>query len=571
VAVTLREILELHVFRDAEIVANADQVDREVRWVHIGEVPDIHHFIKGGELLLTSGLNLDMPPTRQREYVDNLVKAGAAAVAVQLGRVFDDLPAPLVERAASAGLPLIVFRRKTRFLEVTEEVHAAIVNRHYRLLQQAEQVGRDLAELAVAGAKPWEIVQRLATVIESPVVLENAAHEVVSSSRPDGLLDRILDEWAAHSRIGHTTSHGVGVNTQKFADHDCVWTEIIVRRETWGRLHLIAGSGRRADELTRLAVDRAGSAIALSLHVQRDWDYLSDTARDALVTDVVEGRCWSVTELNRRAQALGANFAERELAAVVLELDNLSAVAAERDLSEAQRQSLRGSALRITRDCLRKAHITNLSTVHGDRILALVGVPTDSDFKTATTDALAAVIDSCRRELGGIKAFAGVSGRSADGGLNMIFVEADEAIAAATPSDDGRTVFHFGEIGLNGLLMRLADGPVLARFVEGELKPLLDNDARSAHQLTPTLRAYLDANGNKAKAATTLSIGRRSLYHRLTRIGRFLQRDVDDPDVRIRLALALRGLDVLRGRSAGRLLDRAGKKSPSTASGWTRR
>ena len=43
--------------------------------------------------------------------------------------------------------------------------------------------------------------------------------------------------------------------------------------------------------------------------------------------------------------------------------------------------------------------------------------------------------------------------------------------------------------------------PLWSRFVETELGPLLEHDARRSLQLLPTLRAYLEHGTNKSAAA----------------------------------------------------------------------
>ena len=40
------------------LVAGEDGLDRPVRWVHVAEVPDIATLLRGGELVLTTGIGL---------------------------------------------------------------------------------------------------------------------------------------------------------------------------------------------------------------------------------------------------------------------------------------------------------------------------------------------------------------------------------------------------------------------------------------------------------------------------------------------------------------------------------
>lgn len=49
-------------------------------------------------------------------------------------------------------------------------------------------------------------------------------------------------------------------------------------------------------------------------------------------------------------------------------------------------------------------------------------------------------------------------------------------------------------------------------------------------------------------AARELFIERRTLYHRIDSIGKLLGRDLGNADTRLRLSVALRGLDLLQTR-----------------------
>ncbi|MFE0338227.1 PucR family transcriptional regulator ligand-binding domain-containing protein, partial [Streptomyces sp. NPDC058955] len=107
--ITVQRALELPGLRSGlpEVVAGADRLQRTVRWVHAGEVPNIASLLKGGELLLTTGLGLGTRPAEQRAFVRRLADRGIAALVVELGPRFARLPATIVETARAAGLPLV--------------------------------------------------------------------------------------------------------------------------------------------------------------------------------------------------------------------------------------------------------------------------------------------------------------------------------------------------------------------------------------------------------------------------------------------------------------------------------
>jgi purine catabolism regulator len=152
-----------------------------------------------------------------------------------------------------------------------------------------------------------------------------------------------------------------------------------------------------------------------------------------------------------------------------------------------------------------------------------------------------------------VELVAGASGETAPDALPKAV---DEAMAAlAVGRQDGRTgrLRHFGELGTYQLLLRLAQGPDLAQFVESELRGLLDHDARARTRLLPTLRTYLEHAGRKSDTIRALGIQRRTLYARLAKLEGLLGRDLDMQDSRTRLTLALQGLELLEMRTRATL------------------
>jgi hypothetical protein len=130
--ITLREILELDAVRRGlpRVVACADLLDRPVRWVHAVELTeDVGRLLRGGELVLSTGIALPESASGLAAYVAELSSAGVAGLAIELGRRYAGaLPAPLVAAAVSSGVVLIEFRREVAFVEITEAVHTQIID-----------------------------------------------------------------------------------------------------------------------------------------------------------------------------------------------------------------------------------------------------------------------------------------------------------------------------------------------------------------------------------------------------------------------------------------------------------
>ncbi len=128
---TLREVLDLDVVRRGApfVVAGAARLDVPVRWVHAVELTDIGRLLRGGELVLSTGIALPDSATGLAEYVGALANVGVAGLAVELGRRYAAaLPPALVAAAEARSLPLVELRREVAFIEITEAVHARIID-----------------------------------------------------------------------------------------------------------------------------------------------------------------------------------------------------------------------------------------------------------------------------------------------------------------------------------------------------------------------------------------------------------------------------------------------------------
>jgi hypothetical protein len=128
---TLREVLDLAVVRrgSPHVVAAAGRLDVPVRWVHALELTDVGRLLRGGELVLSTGIALPESPSELAEYVASLAQVGVAGLAVELGRRYTGaLPSALVAAAEARSVPLVELRREVAFIEITEAVHARIID-----------------------------------------------------------------------------------------------------------------------------------------------------------------------------------------------------------------------------------------------------------------------------------------------------------------------------------------------------------------------------------------------------------------------------------------------------------
>jgi purine catabolism regulator len=121
------------------------------------------------------------------------------------------------------------------------------------------------------------------------------------------------------------------------------------------------------------------------------------------------------------------------------------------------------------------------------------------------------------------------------------FLDARE-VADTAPPDGGLPYYRLPDLRLRGLLHMLRGDPRLAAFAMRELGPLLAHDAAHGTRLADDLAAYLATGGNKAAAAARAHLTRPAFYARLRLIEHVLGHDLDSPESRTSLHVALLAL-----------------------------
>jgi sugar diacid utilization regulator len=128
--------------------------------------------------------------------------------------------------------------------------------------------------------------------------------------------------------------------------------------------------------------------------------------------------------------------------------------------------------------------------------------------------------------------------------LRQSATEARDAASLGRLTLGPRRIARQSDLGVYRLLLALRDSGALAPFVRQTLRPL-DDDTRSGDLLLETLEVYFANNGNAVRAAQQLHLHRNSMLYRLRRVSDLLGQDLEDPEVRLSLQVALKGRRVL--------------------------
>jgi purine catabolism regulator len=181
-----------------ELASGHDAAQAHVRWVHSTELSDPTPWLRGGELLLTTGIQLDGPKS-QRELIERLADHRIAGLGFGTGFKHKRMPAALVTAARKRSFPLFEVPYELPFIAITERAFAQLVNERYEMLQR-NMAGDVLAEALTGHLYPEDLQARLRPfgIGEQIAVLAFALDDPSAAAAP---LERALERERVHSLV----------------------------------------------------------------------------------------------------------------------------------------------------------------------------------------------------------------------------------------------------------------------------------------------------------------------------------------------------------------------------------
>ncbi|WP_328944558.1 PucR family transcriptional regulator [Streptomyces sp. NBC_00250] len=506
--------------RDLGLRLLAGPGDVSIHWVHTSEMADPYPYLLGGELLMTAGVQLTDPA----HYVERVVEAGAAALGFGVTPVYDTVPAELVEACARHGLPLVEVPPRTPFTAVARALWRLMAEARLHELRRVTEAQQSLAAAAARPAPVPAVLGALASRLGGRAVLFGAdgAESVAAGREVPAEAARALRDLAgvlgprpggpasasgdggglrlAAYALGGGDGLTLGVATERRGpgDHTIAGVAVVL-------LSLLTAPHRGADVTVR-----DGALVRLLLGATP-----AETAA-ALGTGP-----WTVVHASGGD---GTPFAAASLAAAL------------------------GTPL-----------VDAGGTTPGTGGSGGTAPGAGGSGGTAPGTGGSGGTAPGAGGSGGTAAEAGGSrGRTAGAALGAVQL----LLPASSPvtAQSGWTLGVSAPVEADDLAaadaqaaraLRRAEatGAELVRHRPGGIAALVDPDEATAHArtllapltepLAETLRVWLSLHGGWDRTATAMDIHRNTVRQRIARCAALLDRDLDDPDVRMELWFAL--------------------------------
>lgn len=526
---TVADALKLDILAGARVVGGRGGLNRRVGWVHNAGVPDAPDWLNGGELVLTTAINMPNDPDAQRRYVAAMADKGVAALAIAVGRYIDAIPAYLCEEADAHDFPLIEIPYQLRFVEIAKVINGQVMQENMALVQRALTIHQVLTQVVLDGGDLKQLARRLAELIGQSISIENERFEAFASEniaevdearrytlqhgRTDPRLVQALEDRGVLPDIRKTLRPvfipqmpDVGLGMER------ILAPIVVHSEIYGYVWIIADD-RPLSDLDRMAIESGATIAALMMLHQEAVQNAEASLKGDLLSRLIEGGGRD-TVLIDQALRYGVDL-RQPFALLVIDAD--------------------ANAARLNQLYRR---VNRLATDH--RWSALVGQFAGQVVLLAQAQSVSdvdEVVERIHNDIGN-GARVGISAvqRGADC-VGLAHQQCREVLQIMRRLNPGQRTVYFDDLGYLHTLYQAGASSVAANPYVPGLRLLLDEQQAD---LFNTLEKYLDAGGNGVQTAETLTIHRSTLIYRLERIEAICGVKLSDPLTRTNLQVALK-------------------------------
>ncbi|MCM3570210.1 PucR family transcriptional regulator [Neobacillus mesonae] len=498
--VTVQEILNNRNFKHAEVIAGRGGLYRTVKWVHVMEITRIEKLLNGGELILSTGIGWKENHEFFLTFFKQLIDSKAAGLCLELGTYIHSIPENILELANANNFPLIIFKDKVRFVDITQDIHTLLIKKHYQMISDLETYSHQLNQLLLTSAPEKSILQLLHEHLKISVVLipNQGKIQILSKSSPkekDQILELLREnKLQSCMNIAHQSIQALN---QKLAD-------LYILSES----HLIT-------EYESLILDRTATALA------------QNTLRDLYVE---ERRKAKETEWIQKW--LEGSHSEEQIKRYLLDMEPaLKANGCLVLLLKSNQMDEGNSAITLLKILFRSIFQAQgfymLSAFQRNQIaFILVNERKSSDWKQRIQTGINQIQKTMMENQQFDQTKIGV-GRYINNlkEIKKSYNTAQETLIIQEKMQNNCLSYFYEDLYIYRLISIADQQGALDDFIQDYLGPVFQYDQHNNGKLIETLSTYLKCNGSKKETAANLFIVRQTLYQRLEKLNELLGED----------------------------------------------
>lgn len=545
----LQELLTVPALASARTLAGKGGLTREVTSVNIMDAPDIVHFLKPGEMLLTTAYMLKDDPDALHSLMTNMNQMQCAGIAIKTKRFLQEVPLSALQLADQLHFPIIELSLDHTLGEVLNDCVSYLLEKKTDELKYSLESHQNFTNLILQGQGIPEIIRSLSHLLGSPALL----------------LDPFMTPIAASAHFEaapyRDTMDKIKQLLPLCAMNEQTWNMCLLQPEqlpcrqliihpiqtVQPQGYLIAFSDKDQDNvLPKLAIEQAVNIIRFELLKKQAVKERSRRYKSELLTDLVEGFFTSEQEILHRGRKYSLTEKSYPFCIVVKrDPDKRRNNSSSRKMTSGQADEQRV----VEREWFYEVVKRGFSGItwpfaifnKNDAIVFIVSLPKEDYGTPELPNGLKELLQQSVHRIfadSGLSVSIGV-GNPVTKLLDcpLTFQEAMSALQDGYSSKRIQFVqFYAGKDTID--LFRFVPKEELEKFYRRTLAGLEELESKERQELLKTLHVYLNNHGQIADTAKQLFIHRNTVLYRLEKLKHLTGSDFDLPEDSLRYRIA---------------------------------
>lgn len=534
--VTIEDVRKLALPLGTRVLAGDGVLNRAVTWTTVVYPEDAtsSKVLQPGEIVLFASQESNGSPVTND--IDIIRWASdSKAVAVVMDETVSN--AALAE-ARAYGIPVLVLPPGTRMRLVEKAIVSLLVDRKGQLDRRGTQIYRQLTQISSRNEGISELINEMARLTNKSVIVQDKRLKVVYNTVQPQFVD-VWDEVEQFLRkvdnlpVEFQDRHRVSESDQTVLMQSLptpglarLVAPIITKDVGRGYLSII-GRDNDLDDVDLLVTEHGAAACALEMAKQKAISETEKRLRGTFLDRLLIGDV-SQQEAIRQGERFDHDMTQTHIAIVLSWQSNDKNAPSMRRLET------------LTNTVISNQRVRALVWLRERESEVLVFHATDPqnpiDLSTRLAEALSAEI---LRQYPHNHVAIGLGQPARDiTAWRSSYRDAVQALELAVRLQTDSPLY-IGDLGVYQLILSLGDREKLIAFCDKTLGSLVEYDHKNHADLIKTLEAFFQCHGNLSQTAELLIVHRNTLLYRMNRINEIAEIDLNRPETRLALHLAL--------------------------------
>lgn len=547
--ISIEDMLKLDVMEPCKLIAGFRGARNTISRVNIMADPDILEWTAEGEFLLTTAYSFKKDNVQaQKDLIRECASKGLAGIGIKVSPYLDSLSYEILELANELNFPLVDIYYSIPLSDIMMSIFKEVFDKQGELLKRIERIHEKLTNAMLDGNDLGALTKIVQENIKNPVILHlKFSNEIIESV--NGTSEKLYDELIKEVNEFYDSKNHKNKLKKLIEDKVLINGKyikrmimpLILRDQIYG--HLFTWSTHMPLGGFDLAIiESAATTIALSVLQELSIKEVEIRYRSEYFEDLIS------VDTKRKKKALDrARFFN-------LQLDNyyLIEVMSFKQKKESKEemqidyiQDFLNPVVISIEELMAYFNLNGIVSTKGSGIQILLSFPQQEKIKERLDEFNNQIVENIHTKHQDVEVKIGIGRVYKDlDNVDKSFQDAVRTIRIGKAIST-KAIVNYNELGIFKILSQDVLIDELEDFYNSTLKPLVEYDEKRSTELVKTLDIYFKNNGNLTRISEQLFAHYNTILYRIGRICDITGMDLDDPNHRLNLEIAIKIKELL--------------------------